>query len=593
MKTVRWLKTSFAVFCLILASACTRKTEKSSQLSITLPAFSGIGQQAVKLNSVGTMSWGVTDPASMAEINCFAIFISGPEPLMRNNVCTNSANSVVATPGIAAGAFKPGQTIQLNVPPGPGRLIQVLGMKVADSAYCVNVNANLDRNHFSQPYILGQAIADLSPNSETRVSINASFSSDLSKQVTDCQGPAFAQMPSATPPSPTVTPFEVDQISANSGAACALSSNGKIKCWGQNNYGEIGAGVAGNFGYLPATAGDNLPFLDIASIGAGVLATKVRMGSSTACAIFSNGELRCWGYNGFGKLGLGSASPSDIGWNTPLFGNWAAVNLSGTGSTPIDVGNGASHTCALMANGTVWCWGYNGSGQLGDGTFTNRLTPVQVAGVASATKLAVGYAHNCVARTGGVQCWGRGTEGQLGNNTTSNSGNAVYVSSITSAIAVTTGNSFNGNYSCAVKSGGDAYCWGDNSQYSLGDGTSNSSNVPVAVTGLATGVTKISGGNGHACAVKAGALYCWGAGNTGQIGQDSTATATTPTVVLGMSSGVTDVTTGDVFTCAKMGNQAKCFGYGVYGATLQGDAISLGDDPGEMSALPYLQLGNQ
>jgi alpha-tubulin suppressor-like RCC1 family protein len=282
---------------------------------------------------------------------------------------------------------------------------------------------------------------------------------------------------------------------------------------------------------------------------------SLSVGTNTSCLVTTAGGAKCWGYNVYGQVGDGTtiarSKPTDV---TGLTTNASAIE-SGV----------YYHTCALTSTGGVKCWGYNGHGQLGDGTTTTKYIPTDVTGLSSGvTALAAGYQHTCALISDGtVKCWGYNGYGQLGDGTTTTKYVPTAVSSITSgATAVTCGY----NFTCAIVNGG-AKCWGYNSYGNLGDGTTKAQYVPTDVSGLATGVTWIDAGSYHACAIGAGAaLSCWGQNTYGQLGDGTTVTKYVPTPVVALTSGISKVACGSNHTCAlTSGGLVKCWGQNSYG----------------------------
>jgi alpha-tubulin suppressor-like RCC1 family protein len=153
------------------------------------------------------------------------------------------------------------------------------------------------------------------------------------------------------------------------------------------------------------------------------------------------------------------------------------VDVSGLASGVVSITTGSSHTCAVTTAGGVKCWGYNGYGQLGDGTITYRTTPVDVSGLTSGVaSIVAGSYHTCaVTIAGGMKCWGRNNYGQLGDGTTTNRTTPVDVSGLTSGIASAAAGSY---HSCAVTTAGGMKCWGWNGNGQLGDGTLTDRTAP-------------------------------------------------------------------------------------------------------------------
>ncbi len=238
------------------------------------------------------------------------------------------------------------------------------------------------------------------------------------------------------------------------------------------------------------------------------------------------GGVKCWGANTYGQLGdgttLDSATPVDVNGLT-------------SGVSAIATGNG--FTCALMTGGEMKCWGWNSIGQLGDGTTANKSTPRDVSGLISGVStIAAGNAHACALMTGGgMKCWGTNYAGQLGDGTTTNKTTPVDVSGLTSGVSAiaTTG----GDHTCALTTGGGIKCWGFNSWGQLGDGTTADKTTPVDVSGLTSGVSAIASGGGHTCArMTSGGVKCWGNNLYGKLGDGTTANKSTPVDVTGFET---------------------------------------------------------
>jgi alpha-tubulin suppressor-like RCC1 family protein len=196
------------------------------------------------------------------------------------------------------------------------------------------------------------------------------------------------------------------------------------------------------------------------------------------------------------------------------------------------VSSGWVSACALLLDGTIQCWGQNQLGELGNGTVTyNSLVPVTVVGITNANAIAAGYYQTCAVLAGGtVQCWGYNAEGQLGNGTTTNSSVPITVPGIT-ADSVVLGDAC--QQTCALLTDGTVQCWGDNSQGELGNGTTTNSAVPVTVVGI-TNVAAVVAGQCHACAlITGGTIQCWGDNRAGELGNGTTTNSSVPVTVLG------------------------------------------------------------
>jgi len=207
---------------------------------------------------------------------------------------------------------------------------------------------------------------------------------------------------------------------------------------------------------------------------------------------------------------------------------------------------GGSHSLALRSDGTVWAWGSNWGGTLGDGTDTNRRTPVQVTGLSDVTTISAGYGHSLAQRSDGtVWAWGQGSEGRLGDGATTNRATPVQVTGLSDVTAISAGY----GHSLALRSDGTVWAWGRNRVGQLGDGTTNDRHVPVRVTGL-SGVTAISAGFGHSLAQRSdGTVWAWGQNGVGQLGDGSATDRRTPVRVSGLSNA-TAVSAGYGFSLA-------------------------------------------
>ncbi|OGT41708.1 MAG: hypothetical protein A3F13_03015 [Gammaproteobacteria bacterium RIFCSPHIGHO2_12_FULL_40_19] len=284
---------------------------------------------------------------------------------------------------------------------------------------------------------------------------------------------------------------------------------------------------------------------------------------------------QCWGGNFQGQLGDGSTTST----NKPT----TAVSVVTSGITTIT--GSFDYTCAVVNTGAK-CWGYNGLGELGDGTNTNSLTPVDVYGLTSGVIdiTAGGQGQTCALLSGGnMKCWGFNTVGQLGNGTTTNSNVPVSVVGLSSNVIAITEGDF---YTCALLNTGTIQCWGANESGQLGNGTTTNSLAPVTVSGL-SGVIAISGGSAHVCALlNTGAVKCWGLNTSGQLGNGTTTTSTTPVDVSGLSSGVSAVTAGDFHTCALMNTGGeKCWGNNFHGQLGNGTTAINSSVPIDVSGL--------
>jgi len=264
-------------------------------------------------------------------------------------------------------------------------------------------------------------------------------------------------------------------------------------------------------------------------------------------------SLYTWGRNDEGQIGDGTL----VDRNTP-------TAIGGAGEW-VDVTGGANHTCAVKTNGTLWCWGYNVYGQLGNGTNTGSTTPVQEAGAATDwVSVDAGANHTCARKTDGtVWCWGWNLDGQLGNGTNTDTNAPVQVGVDTDWVALATGRS----HTCAIKTNGTLWCWGWNFYGQLGNGTNTSTNSPVQV-GSDTNWASVSGGRHHTCATRTApnrTLWCWGLNTYGQLGNGTNSNTNSPTQVGIDTNWVTPATGGDHSCAYRTTGTMWCWGRNLYG----------------------------
>jgi|GEM_PF-3437702 Alpha-tubulin suppressor and related RCC1 domain-containing proteins len=296
----------------------------------------------------------------------------------------------------------------------------------------------------------------------------------------------------------------VSQVAMYDKTVCAIKF-GQLYCWGGNVYGQLGNGTITSVAYP-----ELIPFTNPV--------TKVATGITHSCAV-SGGKLFCWGDNTYGQYGYGSTGNS-----------WVPMLIS-TAENITDVAIGASATCVITVSGKLLCSGFNGNGQLGDGTIVNKTTFVQII-AAGVTAVSMNNNTGCAIVAGGAKCWGHGGNGRVGNGTTT--ANITSPVTPTGLTAGVTSISVGYTHTCAVVSGA-ARCWGTNTNGLLGAGTANATvwTAPQTMSTFASGVERIVTGTNTTCLIKSGVLSCWGLNSVGQLGNGTTtnnATAVNPTV---------------------------------------------------------------
>jgi alpha-tubulin suppressor-like RCC1 family protein len=385
----------------------------------------------------------------------------------------------------------------------------------------------------------------------------------------------------------TLTAPSVTLISSHSmgSSACALTSGGSVFCWGANTNGMLGNGNSTN-STLPS------PVLGGAR-GAGNLSdmSSVAVGSDFACALTTAGGVYCWGSNTSGSLGNGNSGTNSLTAVQVLGGAQGAGNLSAVTA----IAGGADFACGL-STGNVFCWGLNGSGELGNGVTTASGVPVEVVAgaegagaLANVSSIALGNHHACAIASGGaVYCWGDNTYGQLGVDPTGTptSSSPVQVIGVggVGTLSGISALSSGGGHTCGITAAAHVVCWGDDTNGDLGNNSTLSSYAPVEVQavgggGALAGVTSIAAGEFHTCAVAAAdglgntdVVDCWGDGLDGDLGNNAAVESDVPVEVAGLGgsgflSGVSSVAAGAAYSCAlSSAGAVDCWGSNAQGA---------------------------
>jgi alpha-tubulin suppressor-like RCC1 family protein len=340
---------------------------------------------------------------------------------------------------------------------------------------------------------------------------------------------------------------------------CAQAGDATLWCWGENEVGQLGKGSPGG------SACDGLcepSPVRVADLDASVV--EVAAGYHHTCARMADGSLWCWGENGSGRLGDGTTAD-----------HAAPIPVAALGNGVAQVGGGLEHTCARTNDAAVWCWGENLHHQLGDNTIDDKSSPQQVVALSNdVAEIAVKHEHACARKTdGSLWCWGDNGAGQTGNGTFADTPAPEPNAALGNAVASVAAASL---HTCALKTDGTVWCWGDNFYGQLGDGTTDgqpcgvSSRCKPAPVQAAIGADNaaIAAGSSHTCALKTnGTLWCWGQNSDGQLGNGSTADSVTPIQVIALGTPVVAASAGVNHTCARTADGA----YWCWGASFHGE----------------------
>jgi alpha-tubulin suppressor-like RCC1 family protein len=350
------------------------------------------------------------------------------------------------------------------------------------------------------------------------------------------------------------------QIGVGEQFACALRTNGQVMCWGRNDHDEMGDGTGLNH-RLP----NAVPGIDDA--------VELSVGALHACVRHASGLISCWGTNTVGTLGRGTFTPSE--WGTQyVHGVCGSSCLLGDSSCSEDpcatvlpveeVIAAAYHTCARQMGGRVFCWGRGQAGSLGDGTTRESQTiPRRALDLGDIRHLASGWGHSCGIRSNGeTVCWGTNDEGQLGDASTEFLESRAVPVAVTGSVELVGGLS----HTCALDSIGMVRCWGDNAYAQLGNRSAADSSTPVVVQTLAgdlTGIVHIAASGRFTCAIDTDSnVGCWGINTEGQLGIGSTfpSSHTYYSPVPGLT-GASQLAVGNRHACALIGSTVQCWGF--------------------------------
>ncbi|MGD9732942.1 MAG: DUF1566 domain-containing protein [Desulfamplus sp.] len=314
----------------------------------------------------------------------------------------------------------------------------------------------------------------------------------------------------------------ISAIAAASLHTAALKTDGTVWAWGINGSGQLGNETT--------TGSTPVKVTGLANVSAIAAGGSGYTGRGHTIALKTDGTVWAWGANEDGQLGNGTTTDS-----------YTPVQVSGLTNISA-IAAGRHHTIALKTDGTVWAWGWNQYGQLGNGTWNNSsLTPVQVTGLTNVSAIATGNYHTIALKTDGtVWAWGANEDGQLGNSTWYYTIlTPVQVSGLTNVSVIAAGS----YYTVAIKTDGTVWAWGSNEYGQLGNGGIIESNTPIQVTGL-TNISAIAAGSYHTVALKTdGTIWAWGDNEYGQLGNGTTTDSRTPVKTLITVSPINPVIT--------------------------------------------------
>ncbi len=419
-------------------------------------------------------------------------------------------------------------------------------------------------------------------------------------------------------------PIQVDTVSLGGHHSCVLSTNHFIKCWGDNEYGQLGYGDTNDRGGNANEMGDFLPTTDL---GSNFMVAQIALGNYHSCALSTNHSIKCWGDNEYGQLGYGDTN--NKGDNTNEMGDFLSTVDLGSNFMVAQIALGDYHSCALSTSQSIKCWGRNSEGQLGYGDTNNRggnanemggfLLTVDLGSNFMVAQIALGYYHSCALSTNySIKCWGSNNSGQLGYEDTNNRGDNTnemgdYLPTVDLGSNFMVDPIALGAYhSCAVSTNHSIKCWGRNNYGQLGYGDTNNRGTNANEMGdlLPTVnldnnfiAAQIALGWDYSCALSTNhSIKCWGRNDYGQLGYGDTNNRGTnanemgdllPTVNLDSNFIAAQIALGWYHSCALSTNHSiKCWGLSNNGQLGYGDTNNIGDNANEMGGfLSTVDLG--
>jgi len=335
------------------------------------------------------------------------------------------------------------------------------------------------------------------------------------------------------------------QVSCGYYHLATIKTDGTLWIWGFNNFGQLGDNTQGS-GLV------NSKSSPIQTITFGTNWKQAACGKYFTAGIKTDGTLWYWGNNAQGNIGDNTVVHKSSPVQTIAFGNnWKQVACGG------------NHTAAIKTDGTLWCCGYNTNGELGDNTITNRSSPVQTVTFSNSwQQISCGQNHTAAIKTDGtLWCWGLNTFGRLGDNTTTSRSSPVQTVAFgTNWKQVSCGY----KHTAGIKTDGTLWLWGSNSSGQLGDNTITNRSSPVQATTFGSNWKQVSGGADYTGSIKSdGTLWCWGSNVYGRFGDNTN---------VDKSSPVQTITFGTIW------KEISCGNYGVFNASAMTAAIQYQDD---------------